>query len=42
MNCFAFDIETIPDVEFGRKMWDLEGLSDEDIEYYDVQAKAEN
>ena len=31
MNCFAFDIETIPDVEFGRKMWDLEGLSDEDI-----------
>tara|TARA_B110000438_G_scaffold1665_1_gene1666 strand:- start:265 stop:1038 length:774 start_codon:yes stop_codon:yes gene_type:complete len=31
MNCFAFDIETIPDVEFGRKMWNLEGLSDEDI-----------
>ena len=31
MHCFAFDIETIPDVEFGRRMWNLEGLSDEDV-----------
>jgi predicted PolB exonuclease-like 3'-5' exonuclease len=30
MHCFSFDIETIPDVEFGRRMWNLEGLSDED------------
>ena len=30
-DVLAFDIETIPDVEFGRKMWDLDGLSDEDI-----------
>ena len=31
MNCFSFDIETIPDVEFGRRMWDLADLSDEDV-----------
>ena len=31
MHCFSFDIETIPDVEFGRRFWDLEGLSDEDV-----------
>jgi predicted PolB exonuclease-like 3'-5' exonuclease len=31
MHCFSFDIETIPDVEFGRRMWHLEGLSDEDV-----------
>ncbi len=31
MHCFSFDIETIPDVEFGRRMWQLEGLSDEDV-----------
>ncbi|MEX0707572.1 MAG: 3'-5' exonuclease [Woeseia sp.] len=31
MHCFAFDIETVPDVEFGRRMWDFEGLSDEDV-----------
>lgn len=31
MHCFSFDIETIPDVEFGRKMWHLEGLSDADV-----------
>ncbi len=31
MHVFAFDIETIPDVEFGRRMWDLEELSDEDV-----------
>ncbi len=31
MHCFTFDIETIPDVEFGRQMWNLEELSDEDV-----------
>jgi len=31
MHCFSFDIETIPDVEFGRCMWNLEGLSDKDV-----------
>ena len=31
MNCFAFDIETIPDVELGRVLYGLEGLSDEDV-----------
>ena len=31
MYCFAFDIETIPDVEFGRRMWNLDGLSDEEV-----------
>lgn len=31
MHCFSFDIETVPDVEFGRRMWQLEGLPDEDV-----------
>ncbi len=31
MNCFSFDIETVPDVEFGRRMWNLDGVSDEDV-----------
>jgi predicted PolB exonuclease-like 3'-5' exonuclease len=31
MHCFSFDIETIPDIEFGRRLFDLEGLSDEDV-----------
>jgi len=31
MHCFSFDIETVPDVEFGRRMWDLDGLSDNDV-----------
>lgn len=31
MHCFAFDIETVPDIEFGRRMFDLDGLSDEDV-----------
>lgn len=30
MHCFSFDIETIPDVDFGRRMMGLEGLSDKD------------
>jgi predicted PolB exonuclease-like 3'-5' exonuclease len=31
MHCFTFDIETVPDVELGRQLLDLEGLSDEDV-----------
>jgi predicted PolB exonuclease-like 3'-5' exonuclease len=29
VNTLAFDIETIPDVELGRRLYDLEGLDDE-------------
>ena len=31
MHCFSFDIETVPDVELGRELLGLEGLSDEDV-----------
>jgi predicted PolB exonuclease-like 3'-5' exonuclease len=31
MHCFSFDIETVPDVDFGRRMWNLDGLSDADV-----------
>ncbi len=31
MHCFSFDIETIPDIEFGRRMYELDDLSDEDV-----------
>ena len=31
MNVLAFDIETIPDVDGGRKLYDLDGLSDDDV-----------
>jgi 3'-5' exonuclease len=31
MHCFSFDIETIPDVDFGRRQMGLDDLSDEDI-----------
>ena len=31
MHCFSFDIETIPDVDSGRSLWDLDGLSDADV-----------
>jgi len=31
MHCFSFDIETVPDVEFGRRMWDLGDLPDEEV-----------
>ena len=31
MHCFSFDIETIPDIEFGRRMWNLDDLSDKDV-----------
>jgi len=33
MNVFAFDIETIPDVELGRRLYNLEGLTDKQIGY---------
>jgi hypothetical protein len=32
-NIVAFDIETIPDVEFGRRLHGLEGLSDKQVGY---------
>lgn len=38
MAVFAFDIETIPDVELGRRVYDLDGLSDKEIGYV-MQAK---
>ncbi|MBI3778441.1 MAG: 3'-5' exonuclease, partial [Gammaproteobacteria bacterium] len=31
MNILAFDIETIPDVETGRQLHGLDGLSDKDV-----------
>jgi 3'-5' exonuclease len=31
MNCLVFDIETIPDVAFGRRLHNLDGLSDEQV-----------
>jgi 3'-5' exonuclease len=31
MNCLVFDIETVPDVELGRRVYGLEGLADEEV-----------
>jgi len=31
MNVLVFDIETVPDIEAGRRLYELEGLNDEDI-----------
>ncbi|MGQ3887634.1 3'-5' exonuclease [Legionella sp. CNM-1927-20] len=31
MNILVFDIETIPDIETGRKLYNLDDLSDEDV-----------
>jgi predicted PolB exonuclease-like 3'-5' exonuclease len=31
MHSLVFDIETVPDVDFGRRYYDLDGLSDEDV-----------
>lgn len=31
MHCFSFDIETVPDVDFGRRFYELDGLSDDDV-----------
>lgn len=33
MHVFAFDIETIPDVELGRRLFGLEGLTDKQVGY---------
>lgn len=33
MNVFSFDIETIPDVELGRKIYGLEELTDKQVGY---------
>jgi predicted PolB exonuclease-like 3'-5' exonuclease len=38
MPVFAFDIETIPDVELGRRVYDLGGLTDKEVGYV-MQAK---
>ena len=32
-NVFAFDIETVPDVEFGRRLHGLETLTDKQVGY---------
>ena len=31
MNCLVFDIETVPDVALGRRLYGLEGLEDESV-----------
>jgi predicted PolB exonuclease-like 3'-5' exonuclease len=31
MRTLAFDVETVPDVELGRRLYGLEGISDEDV-----------
>lgn len=31
MNCLVFDIETVPDVELGRRLYGLDGLPDEEV-----------
>jgi len=31
MRALVFDIETVPDVEFGKRLFNLDGLSDEDV-----------
>ncbi len=31
MNVFCFDIETVPDVDAGRRLYRLEGLEDKDV-----------
>jgi len=31
MNILVFDVETVPDTDSGRKLYGLEGLSDEDV-----------
>jgi predicted PolB exonuclease-like 3'-5' exonuclease len=31
MRCLVFDIETVPDVDLGRRLLNLEGISDEDV-----------
>jgi predicted PolB exonuclease-like 3'-5' exonuclease len=31
VHCFVFDIETVPDVDYGRRLYGLDGLSDEEV-----------
>ena len=31
MHCFSFDIETVPDVDFGRRYYELDGLPDDEV-----------
>src|SRR5579884_3143973 len=31
MNCLVFDIETVPDVALGRRLYGLEGLPDAEV-----------
>ncbi len=31
MHCFSFDIETVPDVEFGRQLLGMDGIDDKDV-----------
>jgi 3'-5' exonuclease len=31
MNILVFDIETVPDIELGRRLYGLTGLSDEQV-----------
>jgi len=31
VNCLVFDIETVPDVALGRRLYGLEGLADEEV-----------
>jgi hypothetical protein len=31
MHCFVFDIETVPDVDYGRRLYDLRDLADEEV-----------
>ena len=39
MNTLVFDIETVPDVEFGRRLFGLDGLADDEVGKA-MQAKA--
>jgi predicted PolB exonuclease-like 3'-5' exonuclease len=41
MNIFVFDIETVPDVESGRRLYDLGDLSDADVGKAMFQQRAE-
>ena len=31
MRALVFDIETVPDIELGKRLLDLDGLPDEDV-----------
>ena len=33
MNTLAFDIETVPDVELGRRLYGLDGFDDATVAY---------